>query len=100
MLTREMIEREAREFGATVFGVGDLALFEGEDPKRDPKMICPKAQTIVGFGIPVPRGLYRTMKDGSQASRSAACAAATAASRRGRRTTSTRRCPSRTSRRP
>ena len=66
MLTREMIEREAREFGATVFGVGDLALFEGEDPKRDPKMICPKAKSIVGFGIPVPRGLYRTMKDGSQ----------------------------------
>ena len=66
MLTREMIEREAREFGATAFGVGDLRLFEGADPKRDPKMICPKARAIIGFGIPVPRGLYRTMKDGSQ----------------------------------
>ena len=66
MLTRDMIEREAREFGATAFGVGDLRLFEGTDPKRDPKMICPKAAAIVGFGIPVPRGLYKTMKDESQ----------------------------------
>lgn len=66
MLTREMIEKAARELGATKFGVGDLSLFEGEDPKRDPKMICPKATSIVGFGIPVPRGLYRTMKDATQ----------------------------------
>ena len=55
MLTRETIERAAFELGATKFGVGDLALFEGEDPRRDPKMICPKAQCIVGFGIPVPK---------------------------------------------
>ena len=52
MLTRETIEAVAREQGAAEFGVGDLALFEGEDPRRDPKMICPKAQCIVGFGIP------------------------------------------------
>jgi len=66
MLTREMIESVAREFGAAEFGIGDLGLFEGEDPRRDPKMICPRAKSIVGFGIPVPRGLYRPMKDGSQ----------------------------------
>ena len=66
MLTREMIEEEARRQGAAVFGVGDLALFKGEDPRRDPKLICPKARTIVGFGIPVPRGLYKTMKDATQ----------------------------------
>ena len=66
MLTRETIEAAAREMGATLFGVGDLALFEGEDPRRDPKMICPKAQCIVGFGIPVPKGLYKTMKEESQ----------------------------------
>ena len=66
MLTRETIEQAARDYGATVFGVGGLALFAGEDPKHDPKMICPRAQCIVGFGIPVPRGLYKTMKDGSQ----------------------------------
>ena len=66
MLTREVIEKEARKLGAVKFGVGDLKLFEGEDPRRDPKMICPNARTIIGFGIPVPRGLYRPMQDGSQ----------------------------------
>ena len=43
-MTRETIEIAAREMGATLFGVGDLSLFEGEDPRRDPKMICPKAK--------------------------------------------------------
>lgn len=66
MLTREKIEKAAREFGAAAFGVGDLSLFAGEDPRRDPLMVCPKAKCIVGFGIPVPRGLYRTMADGTQ----------------------------------
>ena len=66
MLTREKIEAIAREFGAAEFGIGDLSLFVGEDPRRDPKMICPKAVTIIGFGIPVPRGLYKTMRDETQ----------------------------------
>lgn len=66
MLTRETIEKAARELGATEFGIGDIALFEGEDPRRDPRLICPRAKSIIGFGIPVPRGLYRTMKEGSQ----------------------------------
>lgn len=66
MLTREMIEEAARGLGAAVFGVGDLRLFADEDPRHDPRFVCPEARCIVGFGIPVPRGLYRTMKDGSQ----------------------------------
>ena len=65
MLTREMIEAEARRLGATKFGVGDLTLFDGEDPRRDPKMICPKAKCIIGFGTPVPKGLYKAMAEGA-----------------------------------
>ena len=67
MLTSAMIKAaEARRLGATKFGVGDLKLFDGEAPRRDPKMICPKATCIVGFGTPVPKGLYKTMADGTQ----------------------------------
>jgi len=66
MLTREMLEKAAREFGATKFGVGDLSLFEGEDPRRDPKLICPAAKCIVGFGIPVPKGMIRALADRKQ----------------------------------
>ena len=66
MLTVEQIREKALALGATVFGVGDLALFEGENPQRDPKMILPKAKCILGFGFPVPRGLYHTMAQNSQ----------------------------------
>ena len=66
MIDRKTIETAARELGAAKFGIGDLSLFAGEDPRRDPKMVCPQAKRLIGFGIPVPRGLYRTMKDGSQ----------------------------------
>jgi len=66
VIDRETLEAAARGMGVAAFGVGDLALFDGEDPRRDPRLICPKARSVVGLGIPVPRGLYRTMKEGSQ----------------------------------
>lgn len=66
MLTTEQIKQRAKELGAAVCGVGRLDLFEGEDPRRDPKMILPKAKCIIGFGFPVPRGLYRTMEKETQ----------------------------------
>ena len=66
MLTVEQIREKALSLGATVFGVGGLELFEGENPQRDPKMILPKAKCILGFGFPVPRGLYHTMESGTQ----------------------------------
>ena len=66
MLTVEQIREKALALGATVFGVGGLELFEGENPQRDPKMILPKAKCILGFGFPVPRGLYHTMEKGTQ----------------------------------
>ena len=66
MLTVEKIREKALALGATVFGVGGLELFEGENPQRDPKMILPKAKCILGFGFPVPRGLYHTMQENTQ----------------------------------
>ena len=66
MIDRMTIETAARELGAAAFGIGDLSLFDGEDPRRDPKMVCPQAKCLIGFGIPVPKGLYKTMKEGSQ----------------------------------
>ncbi|MBE6613062.1 MAG: hypothetical protein E7632_11270 [Ruminococcaceae bacterium] len=61
-LTSKMIKDKARELGAAVCGIGTLELFEGEDPRRDPKMILPNAKCIIGFGFPVPRGIYQAME--------------------------------------
>ena len=66
MLTAEQLKQRAFELGAVAFGVGDFSVFEGEIPGRDPKMILPRAKCIIGFGFPVPKGLYRTMEKGSQ----------------------------------
>ena len=66
MLTTEQIVQRAKELGAAVCGVGTLDIFEGEDIRRDPKMILPKAKCIIGFGFPVPKGLYHAMENGAQ----------------------------------
>ena len=66
MLTAEMIKKQAAALGVPVCGIGRLDSFEGCDLRRDPKMILPKAKCIIGFGFPVPKGLYRTMQDGTQ----------------------------------
>lgn len=62
MLTSQLIKEKAKEFGATVCGIGGLELFEGESPEKDPKMILPAAKCILGFGFAVPRGLYVAME--------------------------------------
>ena len=66
MLTAEIIKKKAKELGATVCGIGALDLFDGEDPRQDPKQILPKAKCIIGFGFAVPKGLYLTMDIKSQ----------------------------------
>ncbi|MCQ2385437.1 MAG: hypothetical protein MJ078_02000 [Clostridia bacterium] len=66
MLSRGMIEKRAKELGVAAFGIGTLDEFRDEIPGRDPKMILPAAKCILGFGFPVPKGLYAAMKNGGQ----------------------------------
>ncbi len=64
MLTSEMIKNKAKELGATICGIGRI--YEEPNPQRDPRMILPKAKCIIGFGLAVPKGLYRSMELGTQ----------------------------------
>ena len=66
MLTSSYIKEKARQFGADLCGIGDISLFEGCDPQRDPRKICPKAKTVIGFAFRVPKGLYAGMEHGNQ----------------------------------
>ena len=66
MLTREIIEQKAREYGADLVGFGDISLFAGTDPQRNPLEILPSAKTILGFAFRVPRALYETAERGYQ----------------------------------
>ena len=66
MLNAEFIKQKAKEFGATICGIGNPELFRNDDPQRNPYSILPNAKSIIGFGIKVPRGLYNAMDIKSQ----------------------------------
>lgn len=66
MLTAESIKQKCIEMGADICGIGDIALFEGTDPQRDPRMILPKGKCVIGAGFRVPRGLYDCMQNKAQ----------------------------------
>ncbi len=65
-MTAEFIKQKAKELGASVCGIGNVELLRGEDPQRNPFSILPNAKSIIGFGIKVPKGLYRAMDDKRQ----------------------------------
>lgn len=67
MLTAQMIYQKAREWGASVCGIGDIRQFRAESDQRDPLQILPQATCIIGFGFAVPKGLYKAMKEKRQA---------------------------------
>ena len=66
MITSEMIKAEAKKLGAGVCGIGDIKHFIGDDPQHNPLSILPNAKCIIGFGIPVPKGLYMAMENKTQ----------------------------------
>jgi len=66
MIDKKRIIERAYELGAGVVGVGDIKHFIGDEPCHNPLSILPNAKCIIGFGIPVPRGLYFAMSEGRQ----------------------------------
>ena len=66
MITAAMIKEKAKELGAGVCGIGDIKYFIGDDPQHNPLSILPNATCIIGFGIPVPKGLYMAMDEQRQ----------------------------------
>ncbi len=64
MLTAEFIKEKAKEYGASICGIGKV--YSEENPQKDPKCILPNAKCIIGFGFAVPKGLYKAMDRQSQ----------------------------------
>lgn len=64
MITAEYIKQRALELGAAICGIGKV--YDEPDPQKDPRMILPKAKCIIGFGFPVPKGLYKAMEENRQ----------------------------------
>ena len=66
MLTKEVIREKAKEYGVDLVGFGDVSLFDGVQPERDPRNILWNATCIIGFAIRVPRALFETAENGLQ----------------------------------
>lgn len=66
MLTSEFVKQKARDFGASIVGIGDINLFAGTPLQRDPRQILPNAKCIIGCGFRVPRALYGVMESKRQ----------------------------------
>ncbi len=66
MLTSEQIKQKAYELGASVCGIGDINEYKASSLQTDPKAILPSTKCVIGFGFPVPKGLYLTMDKNSQ----------------------------------
>ena len=66
MLNAQIIKEKARELGADLVGIGNIAHYDGCNPQRDPKSILPDATCVIGFGFRIPRALYRVMDDKNQ----------------------------------
>lgn len=66
MLSANEIKEAARSLGAGVCGIGDISHFIGDDPQHNPLSILPNAKCIIGFGLPVPRGLYKALEEKRQ----------------------------------
>ena len=65
-MNAEFIKQKAKEFGASICGIGNPELFKNDDPQHNPYSILPNAKSIIGFGIKVPRGLYNAMDNERQ----------------------------------
>lgn len=65
-MNAEFIKQKAKEYGASICGIGNPEFFKNDDPQHNPYSILPNAKSIIGFGIKVPRGLYNAMDNERQ----------------------------------
>lgn len=65
MLDKEVFVAFAREAGADVVGVVDLARFDELPREKHPRTIFPDAQSVIVLGRRIPRGALRGVEEGT-----------------------------------
>jgi epoxyqueuosine reductase QueG len=63
---KEAARQVALENGAELFGVADIARFEGLPPEHNPLSICPEARSVIVLGKRLVRGALRGVEEGTQ----------------------------------
>ncbi|MDR2502249.1 MAG: (4Fe-4S)-binding protein [Oscillospiraceae bacterium] len=64
-LTSKEVKDAARGFGADVVGIGSVNRWNSAPAERDPRMIMPRAKSVICVGFRVHRGDWRGVEEGT-----------------------------------
>lgn len=64
-MTSQEIKEAAKRLGADIVGIGSIDRWEGAPAQMDPRMIMPKAKSIIAMGFRVFRGSLRGIEEGT-----------------------------------
>jgi ferredoxin len=64
-MTAKEIKEAAKRLGADVVGIGSIDRWEGAPLQMDPRMIMPRAKSIIAMGFRVFRGSLRGIEEGT-----------------------------------
>ena len=64
-MTSQEIKEAAKRLGADIVGIGSIDRWEGAPSQMDPRMIMPKAKSIIAMGFRVFRGSLRGIEEGT-----------------------------------
>ncbi|MBE6645396.1 MAG: epoxyqueuosine reductase [Ruminococcaceae bacterium] len=65
MITSKQIKEAALRLGADIVGIGSIDRWKDAPPQMDPKMIMPRAKSIIAMGFRVFRGSLRGIEEGT-----------------------------------
>lgn len=64
-MTSQEIKEAAKRLGADIVGIGSIDRWEGAPSQMDPRMIMPRAKSIIAMGFRVFRGSLRGIEEGT-----------------------------------
>ena len=64
-MTSQEIKEAAKRLGADIVGIGSIDRWEGAPAQMDPRLIMPRAKSIIALGFRVFRGSLRGIEEGT-----------------------------------
>lgn len=64
-MTSQQIKEAAKRLGADIVGIGSIDRWEGAPAQMDPRLIMPRAKSIIALGFRVFRGSLRGVEEGT-----------------------------------
>ena len=64
-MTSQEIKEAAKRLGADIVGIGSIDRWEGAPSQMDPRLIMPRAKSIIAMGFRVFRGSLRGIEEGT-----------------------------------